>query len=149
MHCIKLTIKERINPVLMRLKVKEIALICLVATHSHAEDFISKTEYAKMLYSNPRGIGCNKCHGEQGEGGIISSYVHKGKNMALEAPNITKVPKERFIESLGKPHKIMPTYFLTDQEVESLYYYVTNIAPFQKNTSKNTKDAKTPTKTKK
>ena len=33
-----------------------------------ASDFITKNEYAKMLYQNPRGIGCDKCHGSGGEG---------------------------------------------------------------------------------
>lgn len=91
-----------------------------------SEDFITKMEYAKMLYSNPRGIGCNKCHGEKGEGSIISQYPHKGKMATLEAPNITNVPKERFFQALTSQHKVMPTYFLTWQEIDSLYYYVSS-----------------------
>lgn len=79
-----------------------------------------------MLYANPRGIGCNKCHGEKGEGSIISSYMHKNKMVALEAPNITNVSKERFFKALTSTHKIMPTYFLTSQEIESLHYYVSS-----------------------
>ncbi len=77
-----------------------------------------------MLYANPRGIGCNKCHGERGEGSIISTYMHKGKQVSLEAPNIATISKERFIQALSMPHKVMPTYFLTEREIESLYYYV-------------------------
>ncbi len=130
----------------MRLRYQQIVLICLIITsHLHAEDFISKTEYAKLLYANPRGIGCNKCHGESGEGSVISSYTHKGKPMSLEAPNITKVSKERFIQALSTTHKVMPTYFLTDQEIESLYYYVSNVSTLPK----NPKTTKTPTKAKK
>jgi len=91
-----------------------------------AEDFITKMEYAKMLYSNPRGIGCNKCHGEKGEGSIISEYTHKGKKVVIKAPNITAVSKETFFKALTTPHKIMPTYFLTFQEMESLHYYVSS-----------------------
>jgi hypothetical protein len=91
-----------------------------------AEDFITKMEYAKMLYSNPRGIGCNKCHGEKGEGSIISEYTHKGKKVVIAAPNITAVSKENFFKALTTPHKIMPTYFLTSQEIESLHYYVSS-----------------------
>ncbi len=53
-------------------------------------------------------------------------YVHKGKVVALEAPNITNIPKERFEKALTSTHKVMPTYFLTSQEIESLYYYVSS-----------------------
>ena len=102
-------------------------IISVVQTALWSEDFITKMEYAKMLYSNPRGIGCNKCHGEKGEGSIISQYPHKGKMVSLEAPNITTVPKERFFQALVSQHRVMPTYFLTWQEIDSLYYYVTNI----------------------
>jgi len=91
-----------------------------------SEDFISKMEYAKMLYSNPRGIGCNKCHGEKGEGAIISKYILKGKETTLSAPALSNVSKERFFQALTSPHKVMPTYFLTWQEIDSLYYYVSS-----------------------
>ena len=30
--------------------------------------FITKYEYGKMLYNNPRGIGCNSCHGNDARG---------------------------------------------------------------------------------
>ncbi|MDD3325242.1 MAG: cytochrome c [Sulfurospirillaceae bacterium] len=101
-------------------------LILCVDFGLHAEDFITKMEYAKMLYSNPRGIGCNKCHGEKGEGAIIATYKEKGKKITLKAPPINAVSKDKFFESLSKPHKVMPTYFLTANEIESLYYYVSN-----------------------
>ena len=38
--------------------------------------FITKYEYGKMLYNNPRGIGCNKCHGEKAEGKKIVDFTH-------------------------------------------------------------------------
>ena len=38
-----------------------------------AESFISDYEYGQMLFKNPRGIGCNKCHGENGEGSLIAT----------------------------------------------------------------------------
>ncbi len=123
----------------MRLRFIKIVLMCLAISHLYSEDFISKVEYAKMLYANPRGIGCNKCHGENAEGSVISSYTHKGKPMALEAPNLTKVSKDRFLQALGTTHKVMPTYFLTDQELEILYYYVSNVADLSKNSKKSTK----------
>jgi len=32
-------------------------------------------EYASSLYKNPRGIGCQKCHGLKGEGKLIAKYI--------------------------------------------------------------------------
>jgi len=98
----------------------------LMAVQALSEDFITKMEYAKMLYSNPRGIGCNKCHGEKGEGSVIAQYIQKNKHVSLTAPNITNVPKERFFQALTSQHRVMPTYFLTWQEIDSLYYYVSS-----------------------
>ena len=110
--------------------MRVIVIFCITIigslTSCLAEDFITKMEYAKMLYSNPRGIGCNKCHGEKGEGSVISQYVLKGKTVLLEAPNITNVSKERFFQALNTPHKVMPTYFLTWHEIDSLYYFVSS-----------------------
>lgn len=79
-----------------------------------------------MLYSNPRGIGCNKCHGEKGEGSVIAQYQNRGKTIVLEAPNLTTISKERFFQALTSQHKVMPTYFLTWQEIDSLYYFVSS-----------------------
>lgn len=91
----------------------------------HAEDsFISHEEYAQMLYKNPRGIGCHKCHGEKGEGQIISKYVHRNKIEYLIAPRINNLSKEKFYHVFSTKQKIMPTYFLTDEEKAYIYYYL-------------------------
>lgn len=91
-----------------------------------AEDFITKMEYAKMLYSNPRGIGCILCHGPKGEGSIIAKYKEKGKQKELRAPAINSLSKEKFFKALDSSDSIMPKYFLTDNEMEILYFYVTS-----------------------
>lgn len=91
-----------------------------------AEDFITKMEYAKMLYSNPRGIGCNLCHGEKGEGMVIAKYKQKGQVKELKAPAITKLDKKKFAQALEKNDSIMPRYYLTQNEIEILYFYVTS-----------------------
>ncbi len=96
------------------------------------ESFISDREYAKMLYKNPRGIGCDKCHGERGEGKIIAKYFIKKRDSKkkiakeLKAPKINNISKIEFFKSFKKRHKVMPTYFLTAKEIESLYYYIKN-----------------------
>ncbi|NOX15479.1 MAG: cytochrome c [Epsilonproteobacteria bacterium] len=105
-----------------------IFVVFLLLSFVKAEDFITKMEYAKMLYSNPRGIGCNKCHGEQGNGEIIAKYKNKGKKIVLKAPSINSISFSVFDQALKKTHKVMPTYFLTENEIEILYFYVTSEA---------------------
>ena len=80
-------------------------------------DFITKEEYAKMLYFNPRGIGCNKCHGKSGEGMKLDG---------LNIPSIKGISLERLKNRLNKNLKksLMPSYYLTDKEIEAIYYYL-------------------------
>ena len=83
-----------------------------------------------MLYQNPRGIGCNKCHGENGEGKLIANYKQKdiknGKlsTLSLRAPQINNMDFESFKKSINKSTGMMPSYFLTDAEILTLYEYL-------------------------
>ncbi len=88
------------------------------------KSFISNDEYAKMLYKNPRGIGCNKCHGEGGEGKVISSYISGNQKLSLIGPKINNLSKKRFLKALRKGKRLMPEYFLTEIEKAYLYYYL-------------------------
>jgi mono/diheme cytochrome c family protein len=105
--------------------MRVIFVIFLLVVFSSAEDFITKMEYAKMLYFNPRGIGCNLCHGKNANGSVIARYKsRKGKKETLKAPAISNLDFDDFKNALGKTHKVMPTYFLTDKEIKILYFYV-------------------------
>ena len=106
--------------------MKTVIFLFFIFISLHAEDFITKMEYAKMLYSNPRGIGCNLCHGTRGEGSVIAKYKRKGKKMELIAPAIDSLSKKRFVKGLEISDSIMPKYFLTKNEIEMLYFYVTS-----------------------
>jgi hypothetical protein len=93
--------------------------------------FITTYEYGQMLYNNPRGIGCNKCHGEDAKGMFLSRYTtKKDKEVVVSAPDITNVSFEVFLKKLStqniKRSLIMPTYFLTNNELKSLYMYITS-----------------------
>ena len=107
-------------------------MILLFCVAIFGADFITKTEYAKMLYLNPRGIGCDKCHGAKGEGSLISKYKHFDKKTnktvddELRAPKINDIDFESFKAALTKPKGVMPSYFLTDEETTILYEYITN-----------------------
>ena len=112
--------------------MRSVFLILLFCVAIFAADFITKTEYAKMLYLNPRGIGCDKCHGAKGEGSLISKYKHFDKKAnktvddELRAPKINDIDFESFKAALTKPKGVMPSYFLTDEETTILYEYITN-----------------------
>ena len=112
--------------------MRSVFLILLFCVAIFGADFITKTEYAKMLYLNPRGIGCDKCHGTKGEGSLISKYKHFDKKTnktvddELRAPKINDIDFESFKAALTKPKGVMPSYFLTDEETTILYEYITN-----------------------
>jgi mono/diheme cytochrome c family protein len=98
--------------------------------------FITPMEYASQLYENPRGIGCQKCHGENGEGKVIANYTHKNKKKSFIGPKINNVAFGDFYKALNSRKKGMPMYYLTKKEVEALYFYL------HKNDKKNKTDAK-------
>ncbi len=112
--------------------MRSVFLFLLFCVAIFGADFITKTEYAKMLYLNPRGIGCDKCHGAKGEGSLISKYKHFDKKTnktvddELRAPKINDIEFESFKAALTKPKGVMPSYFLTDEETTILYEYITN-----------------------
>jgi len=94
-----------------------------------ADSFITKEEYARMLYQNPRGIGCHKCHGIDGRGLELGRYREGNRTVVIKAPDITNLSYRRFFMALkfkkGKKRvDLMPTYFLTDREIKILYYYL-------------------------
>lgn len=108
-------------------------VLSLIALES---SFITPSEYAKMLYQNPHGIGCDHCHGINGEGGIIAQYTQydkkNKKNIKVDivAPSIVGVDYEKFKNALSNPKSIMPSYSLTNNEAAALYMYVNKL--FQK-----------------
>ena len=106
-----------------------------LATVETQESFLSSVEYGRMLYKNPRGISCTKCHGEMGKGGQkIAKYYDKQKNpKILKGVDIRSYSFEDLKASFKnqyrennrrKAHKIMPMYYLTDEEVQAIYDYL-------------------------
>lgn len=95
----------------------------LLSLHAD-ESFITKEEYAKQLFHNPRGIGCHLCHGEAGEGKAIADYEDKRGQQTFAAPPINTIDFETFSQALSVRRRGMPRYFLTDMEHKALYYYL-------------------------
>jgi hypothetical protein len=119
------------------------------ALDTFEDSFITQYEYGKMLYENPRGISCSKCHGSDAKGKEIVSFTHtrnkKKYNCTLRTKDITNISYEEFLQNLDpkleKPTptfskdqvcqklifgNTMPTYFLTPEELKSIYFYLTN-----------------------
>ena len=88
------------------------------------EDFISHYEYGEMLYNNPRGVSCSQCHGENGKGEVIVEYRDIHGKETLKGSDIRRESLDRMIKSVNKYHKIMPRYYLTDEEVKAIYDYL-------------------------
>lgn len=99
------------------------------------DSFLSSVEYGRMLYNNPRGISCKQCHGQTGKGGQkIAKYFDKKRNpKILRGVDITSFSLEDLKASLRneyreknriKRHKIMPMYYLTDEEVQAIYDFL-------------------------
>jgi len=86
--------------------------------------FITPMEYASQLYKNPRGIGCQNCHGDEGAGKIVANYVHKKEKKSFSGPSINSLDFDKFYKALNTRKRGMPRYFLTEEEVKALYFYL-------------------------
>jgi hypothetical protein len=86
--------------------------------------FITQEEYAAQLYKNPRGIGCQHCHGEKGEGKVVAKYMHKNVEKSFRGPVINNLDYAAFYKALNKRLDSMPRYFLTPKEISALYFYL-------------------------
>jgi mono/diheme cytochrome c family protein len=88
------------------------------------EDFISHYEYGEMLYANPRGVSCAQCHGKSGEGQTIVEYRDIHGKQALKGSDIRRDTLDAMIKAVNTYHKVMPRYYLTDEEVKAIYDYL-------------------------
>ena len=103
-----------------------------------------------MLYNNPRGIGCNSCHGNDARGRKMVDFkqLHDKKiyNCSLVIPDIksidyqtfstkvnskknahVKFEKEQVCDKLIYYANVMPTYFLVEDEIDAIFYYIQNL----------------------
>jgi len=110
-------------------------LLLIFITILYSEEFITNLEYGEMLYKNPRGIGCIKCHKKNAKGGIIATIYDNqiGKKKLIIAPNIQKIEWEDFYNRIKKSEKggkkirlsFMPEYnYLLDEEIKAIFNYI-------------------------
>jgi len=88
------------------------------------ESFISDYEYGEMLYNNPRGVSCAQCHGESGQGKVIVSYKEGKKRKTISGEDIRHKTLDQMIHSVSSYHAVMPRYYLTHKEVQTIYEYL-------------------------
>jgi hypothetical protein len=123
--------------------------ITLNGQSNFTSSFITKFEYGKMLYFNPRGISCSKCHGNDALGITIATFKHTRQKKEyickIKTHDITHVTYSKFLRKLDSKLKkykkkfkkdevckkltyknSMPTYFLTKDELNSIFFYLTN-----------------------
>ena len=110
-------------------------LILLLPLLLFAKDwFITTLEYGKMLYNNPRGISCAKCHGKNAKGKIIAKYYiiknNKKVSKIIKTPNIQNITFNKFQNKLfHKKLSIMPKYdYLTKEEINAIYIYIKSLS---------------------
>ena len=104
--------------------MKYTLLLLLAITLMAKSTFISPIEYASQLYKNPRGIGCQHCHGKNGDGRLVATYIHKKEKKEFRGPAINGMDFSDFYIALNKRKRGMPRYFLTKKEVQALYLYL-------------------------
>ena len=93
--------------------------------------FITKYEYGAMLYKNPRGIGCIKCHQGASKEVVLAIYLDKkDQEQKIIVPSINQLTFAEFkkvLQAKKSESLIMPTYFLTNDEIASIYFYIKNM----------------------
>jgi len=77
-----------------------------------------------MLYANPRGVSCSQCHGENAAGKTIVEYRDIHGKQRLKGADIRQKTLTEMIKSVNSYHKVMPRYYLTDEEVKAIYNYL-------------------------
>lgn len=107
-----------------RFEMKYILFLTLPFFLYAKSSFITQEEYAAQLYKNPRGIGCQHCHGDRGEGKVVAKYIHMKKEKSFAGPAIDDLEYAAFYKALNTRLDSMPRYFLTSKEVSALIFYL-------------------------
>jgi hypothetical protein len=98
-------------------------MIFFAALHGE-NSFITQEEYSTQLYFSPRGIGCNHCHGDHGEGREVAQYKDKKELKTFSGPPINRLSYDEFYDAMNERKRGMPRYFLIASEIKALYFYL-------------------------
>lgn len=85
--------------------------------------FLTPKEHGEMVYREPRGVSCAKCHGKNAEGRVIANYTQKKEPKTLFAPPLGNLSTEALKAGI-KNHNFGPPYHLSDEEYQNLETYL-------------------------
>jgi cytochrome c553 len=120
-----------------RVKLGRAVWVLFVIGGIYAEDFITQFEYGQMLYQDPRGASCSACHGPTGAGELIAEYTDREGNIrTLDGPDIRQATLEQLRQAVRNGGQVMPRYFLTDKEIETIHAYLQQVNRPQKGSVK-------------
>ncbi len=109
------------------IRIHILTIFLLNIAFSKEEYFLNRYEYGRALYDNPRGISCKNCHGINGEEKTILRYTKRKQEKKIATKDIKKLSFKEFSKKLNSNSKsIMPKYYLSDDELFSIYYYLQN-----------------------
>ena len=116
---------------------RAIFLILLFITEVQATDdnnFLTKYEYSMMLYVEPRGLSCIKCHGLTGRKTDklrYYKYTSKSRRYKTREVKVKPIYKLNFVDFrkavLSRKNRFMPTYKLSHTEIEYIYFYLRKV----------------------
>ena len=102
-----------------------VLLVINILSAKEKDNFISKFEYGQMLYENPRGVSCKRCHGPLGKGSFIASFIDsKGKIHKFYGSDIRNLDFATFKKQVETGGRIMPRFYLTNKELEAIYNFI-------------------------
>jgi len=78
------------------------------------------------------------CHGELGEGRKIATYKEEGETKVFQGSPINRTAFVDFYHRVNSKIVGMPRYYLTDTEIQTLYYYL-HREEFRRAASKHSK----------
>jgi len=133
---------------------RAILFISLFTTiiQANSDDFLTNYEYATMLYFEPRGISCAKCHGENGRRVDNIRYTkhypdnrQRPKRRIVKIKPIYNIALKNFNSAVRSQKKrFMPTYKLSNPEIRLIHFYLqksNGLLKASKKTNQNKKNA--------
>ena len=105
-------------------------------------NFLTEYEYSMMLYIEPRGLSCIKCHGLTGKKtDNIRYYRYSPKSVRFKRKEVRINPiyKLNFKDFrkgvISRRNRFMPTYKLSHSEIKSIYFYLQKVNGLIKDSS--------------
>jgi hypothetical protein len=105
--------------------VRLLILFLVTTNFIFGKYFITEREYGQLLFDDPRGVSCKKCHGNFGKGRFIGKFEDEnGEEKSFYGPDLSGLSLSEFKKALAKGGTIMPRYYLTEKEINAIYEFI-------------------------